>query len=71
MDAAPGQRCFVTGKLKMRFVPVGDSVETDCIGCGETLLVDPSDQMSLFVGQNADGTTEVFGIYCARCARAD
>lgn len=42
-------------------------IETDCLVCGETLLLESGDKMHIYVGENQDGTTEVFGIFCANC----
>ena len=41
--------------------------ETECLTCGETLIVEQEDVMEMYVGENPDGSTEMFGVFCALC----
>lgn len=55
-------------KAEIRPLPGGD-FETDCLMCGETVMHQSGDVMEMYVGQNLDGTLEVFGVFCGRCAK--
>ena len=55
-------------KAEFRPLPHGD-FETDCLVCGETVMHQQGDVMEMYVGANPDGTTEVFGVFCAMCAK--
>lgn len=55
-------------KKELRPLPGGD-FETDCLVCGETVMHQQGDLMEMYVGKNPDGTSEVFGVFCAMCAK--
>lgn len=65
------RRCMEKGYEHRDMRPVGDEgmVETDCLVCGETMLISHGDVLPMHVGANPNGTAEPWGVFCGVCSK--
>jgi len=55
---------------KSEFRPLSNGdFEADCLVCGETVMHQQGDIMEMYIGKNPDGSTELYGVFCALCSR--